>query len=137
MCRFAKPQPTLIGSKGSIPLLSAIFNIMYKNKKFKVWDKILKKIIPFNGFISFEDDTVEIYSYTGLNDLNGNPIYENDVVDVIDQYGNKIDEQVVCFEYGRFGIDHHYLNWQNWNDNVINTNKTKHEFYREMESQRT
>ena len=108
-----------------------------RKKKFKVWDKVLRKVIPFNGFISFDDDTVEIYADIGLNDLNGNLLFENDVVEVVDQTGKKIGEEVIRFCRGRYGIDHHFLCWDNWNDFVISTNKTKHEFYREMESKCT
>ncbi len=76
-------------------------------QKFRAWDAHLRKMV-------FQDETLsagkmlERYSavmqYTGVKDLNNQPIYEGDVCKVVEDYekGTEIQTGVIRFKGGAF-----------------------------------
>jgi phage uncharacterized protein TIGR01671 len=86
--------------------------------KFRAWDRMRRKIVNVvvlsfeKDVLGFDDgDAIEygnmkdfvLMQYTGLNDVNGNPIYKGDVV----KDNNRDFETlgVIGFEFGSFRIN--------------------------------
>ncbi|MBO0961470.1 hypothetical protein J1P26_17325 [Neobacillus sp. MM2021_6] len=69
-----------------------------KEIKFRAWEKNLKEIIPVDN-IDFEKrmintgsawrlfDEIELIQYTGLNDIDGNKIFDGDITEIDFGYG--------------------------------------------------
>lgn len=62
-------------------------------KKFRIWDKILKKYIDPSGllFIPFDNDGFIVEQFVGIQDYLDNDIYEGDII----QYGH--DQSFIDF----------------------------------------
>ncbi len=52
-------------------------------RNIRVFDKILKKYIPFNGCYSFDDSTLVFEEGTGRKDCWGEEIFEGDIIRAI------------------------------------------------------
>jgi hypothetical protein len=70
--------------------------------KFKVWDKILKKMIDYHSFLSFDNPEYVFLPYSGVNDTEGNEIY---LGDVLTSNFAGAEPQNVIFEDGKFTVD--------------------------------
>lgn len=84
--------------------------------KFRAWDKENKAFMPSEGYAicdgdvmglrygnEMEDvltDQIELMQYTSLDDVNGNPIYEGDIVKAYRMCKNDL----ITFDNGSFGI---------------------------------
>ena len=80
--------------------------------KFRYWDKEEKKWIPSitfgmasNGVLTHgEQARITVMQFTGLNDKNGNEIFEGDILSD-EQYESWEWRGVVKFSYGIFGAE--------------------------------
>ena len=82
-----------------------------KDLKFRAWDKQYKRMVRVNMIlfdseeIDYDDNLNEpkswsrfnIMQYSGLNDKNGNEIYEGDIIKVANKYIGKIVFYHGCF----------------------------------------
>lgn len=84
---------------------------MSRTIKFRVWDKILGRYIPYGPFIAFDNPEYVFEQFTGLKDSKGKDIYEGDIIDSEQSWGMK---GVVVFDEGVFSFDNegelYYLN---------------------------
>lgn len=51
-------------------------------RNIRVYDKILKKYIPFNGAYSFNDPTLVFEEGTGVKDLNKQETFVGDIIQI-------------------------------------------------------
>lgn len=63
--------------------------------KFRAWSKV-NKVMYYDSGYKCDHDLFYVMQYTGINDKNGNEVYENDIIEI----GNKILE--VIFDNGCF-----------------------------------
>lgn len=85
--------------------------------KFRVWDKVngcwasidsialcddgsVAYLVSADGEPPYLEEDVEIMRYTGLDDVNGKPIYENDIVKAY----RTCKSDLITFANGSFGI---------------------------------
>lgn len=54
---------------------------MSREIEFRVWDLKLKKMMPWNPCIAFDDPEYKIMQYIGLKDVTGQKIFEGDVIE--------------------------------------------------------
>ena len=83
--------------------------------KFKVWDKILKKMIDYHSFLSFDNPEYVFLPYSGVNDTEGNEIYLGDVL-TSDFVGSEL--QTVIFKDGMFTLDDLTFGCQTLDDEI-------------------
>ncbi len=53
---------------------------MNRSIKFKVYDKLLKKFIPYNSFLNFDSDEYIFQQFTGLQDSKKEDVFEGDII---------------------------------------------------------
>ena len=71
-----------------------------KSIEFRVWDTLLNKYVNYHGHMQFDNQTYVFEQYSGIKDIDGNKIFEGDIVDIKNNDINKRGE--VRFMRGTF-----------------------------------